>query len=175
MASTLCARFGLDPERGFAAGLAHDLMKDRPLPEQWEYARRAGENPALAKVAEAISRIEGERAFVDKIIHGPAASVFLFEDCGLGDIEMLEAIALHSSASESMSSLAKILFVADKMEPKRPYMAGRDVAAAASLDLDTLLIEALNLSINWLKGKDRAIAQSTLDLYNALTMREKTR
>ena len=174
-ASALCGRFGLDQERGFSAGLAHDLMKDRPLPEQWNYARRASEKPALAVVADVISRIEGEKDFADKIIHGPAASVFLFEDCGLEDIEMLEAIALHSSASVTMSPLAKILFVADKMEPKRPYMAGRDITAAASLDLDTLLIEALDLSIGWLKGKDHAIAQSTLDLYNALTMREKTR
>jgi len=175
LASILCARFGVDPERGFSAGLSHDLMKDRPLPEQWEYARRAKGRGVLKGVAEAVSRMDGEEAFADKIIHGPAASVFLFENCGLVDLEMLEAIALHSSASETMSPLAKIVFVADKMEPKRPYMLGRNIASDNALDLDRLLIEALRLSIGWLEGKNHAIAQSTLDLYNALTMREKSR
>ena len=174
LASTLCARFGVNPGRGFAAGLAHDLMKDRPLPEQWGYARRAKEKGALKGVAEAVSRIDGEETFADKIIHGPAASVFLFENGGLEDLELLEAIALHSSASTTMSPLAKIVFVADKMEPQRPYMFGRDIASAEALDLDRLLIEALRLSIDWLEGKNHAIAQSTLDLYNALTMREKS-
>ena len=175
LASRLCLRFGLDPERGFVAGLAHDLMKDRPLPEQWEYARRAKERGALKGVAEAVSRIDGEEAFADKIIHGPAASVFLYEDGRLVDLEILEAIALHSSASVTMSPLAKIIFVADKMEPKRPYMLGRDIGSAKALDLNSLLVEALHLSISWLEGKNHAIAQSTLDLYNALTMREKPR
>ena len=175
MASKLCARFGEDPERGFAAGLAHDLMKDRPLDLQWEYARRAGRYATLQGVADVVSRMEGEKAFSEKIIHGPAASVFLFEECGLKNVDMLEAVALHSSASKTMSKLAKIVFIADKMEPKRPYITQTEIAATASFDLDQLLIKALDLSIGWLKRKNHAIAQSTLDLYNALTMREKTR
>ena len=88
VASILCARFGVDPERGFAAGLSHDLLKDRPLPEQWEYARRAKGRGALKGVAEAVSRMDGEEAFADKIIHGPAASVFLFENGGLVEVRI---------------------------------------------------------------------------------------
>jgi len=43
---------------------------------------------------------------------------------------------------------------------------------ADSLDLDGLLVKTLGMSMDWLKRKDHAIAQSTIDLYNALTMRE---
>ena len=67
-AETLCERFGLDPERGRLAGLAHDIAKDRPLPEQWAEARAAASYPELAFIAAAVARMEAEPAFADKII-----------------------------------------------------------------------------------------------------------
>jgi nicotinate-nucleotide adenylyltransferase len=172
MAGSLCERFGLDPGKGFTAGLAHDLMKDRPLQLQWEYARSAVFTPTLDFIAMAIERIEGEKAFADKIIHGPAAAVFLYDEYGLMDRDMLEAIALHSSAAQTMSPLAKVVFIADKMEPRRPYISKEEGMKSETLDLDALLVDALNLTLGWLREKDNAIAQSTLDLYNALKMRE---
>ncbi|HWR10865.1 MAG TPA: HD domain-containing protein [Rectinemataceae bacterium] len=172
LASRLCARFGLDPEDGLAAGLAHDLMKDKPLELQWDTAKGAASEPSLDFVASIVCRMEAEKAFADKIIHGPAASVFLYRECAMRDHDMLEAVALHSSASTIMSPLAKILFVADKMEPRRGYITEAESEKADILDLESLLLHALNLSMGWLRQKNHAIAQSTIDLYNALTMRE---
>lgn len=176
-AETLCERFGLDPERGRLAGLAHDIAKDRPLPEQWAEARAAASYPELAFIAAAVARMEAEPAFADKIIHGPAAAAILgrnesLRSAGRSDEDILEAIACHSSAGIEMRPLAKIVFIADKIEPRRPYLTEADRHAAATLNLDDLLVHALRLSISWLRRNDRAIAQSTLDLYNALTKRE---
>jgi len=170
MASRLCVRFGLDPEDGYVAGLAHDLMKDKPVEFQWELAGEAASETALDFIASIVSRMDAEKSFADKIIHGPAAAVFLRRECELRDHDMLEAVALHSSASASMSSLAKILFVSDKMEPRRAYITQAELSQVDILDLNALLLCALNLSLGWLRQKDHAIAQSTLDLYNALTM-----
>jgi nicotinate-nucleotide adenylyltransferase len=172
LCAKLCDRFGLDPARGYIAGLAHDLMKDRSLPDQWMLAGKAASEPSLRNVAEVVSRIENEKAFADKIIHGPAAAVFLYGEIGLRDQEMLEAISLHSSAALTMPPLAKVLFIADKLEPTRAYMTQKETAAAESPELDGLLFFTLGLSIGWLSSKKHAIAQSTLDLYNALKMRE---
>lgn len=172
LSSRLCGRFGVDPARGYIAGLAHDLMKDRELPEQWALAERAALEPELRPIDSVVSRIAGEKAFADKIIHGPAGAVFLYSTCGFRDQEMLEAIALHSSAAEVMPVLAKILFAADKLEPRRSYVTAEDTRATELLGLDDLLFLALGLSIGWLSSKKHAIAQSTLDLYNALKMRE---
>lgn len=171
-AKRLCLRFGIDRSKGFTTGLAHDLMKDRPLSDQWKYARKASAETCLDFVARAVDRIEGEKAFADKIIHGPSAAVFLHEECGLEDRDMLEAITLHSSATPIMSPLAKVIYIADKMEPRRPYMKGEYPGETDALDIDGLLIHALELTLGWLGKNSHAIAQSTLDLYNALTMRE---
>jgi nicotinate-nucleotide adenylyltransferase len=168
----LCRRFGVDEKEGFLAGLAHDLMKDRPLDIQWDYACRAASEPSLDHIAALVARIESKSEFSDKIIHGPAASVFVFEEGILRQGDILEAVALHSSAAETMSPLAKILFIADKMEPKRPYIAREDIVSTERLDLDELLLRALGLSLDWLKTRNHAIAQSSIDLYNALTTRK---
>jgi nicotinate-nucleotide adenylyltransferase len=174
LAARLCRRFGVDPGKGMICGLAHDIMKDRPQPDQWELARRASFSPSLDFVASVVARIEGEKAFADKIIHGPAAAVYMVEEFRLDDREMLEAIALHSSAATTMSPLAKILFIADKLEPRRPFVTSAELEMADSLALDALLVKTLGMSMDWLRRKDHAIAQSTIDLYNALTMREST-
>ena len=172
LAAKLCRRFGVDPEKGSVCGLAHDIMKDRPLQDQWELARKAQYIPSLESVASVVAQIEGEKIFADKIIHGPAAAVYMREKFQLEDREMLEAIALHSSAATTMSPLAKIVFIADKLEPRRPFVTNAEFQMADSLDIDALLIKSLGMSMDWLKGKNHAIAQSTIDLYNALTMRE---
>jgi nicotinate-nucleotide adenylyltransferase len=172
MAEGLCARFGADPELGRIAGLAHDIAKDRPLPEQWAEARAAAALPELGFITAAVARMEAEPAFADKIIHGPAAAAILARNADFRNADILEAVAYHSSAAVEMRPLAKIVFIADKIEPRRPYLTEEDRKAAAFLSLDDLLIHALGLSISWLRRNDRAIAQSTLDLYNALTKRE---
>lgn len=180
MAAGLCERFGLDPGLGRVAGLAHDIAKDRPLPEQWAEARAAATYPELGFIAAAVARMETEPAFADKIIHGPAAASILGREFGrrefdIVEAEFLEAVAYHSSAAVEMRPLAKVVFVADKMEPRRPYLTDADREAAATFGLDDLLVHALGISISWLRRNDRAIAQSTLDLYNALTERDSAK
>jgi len=174
LAVKLCRRFGVDPEKGSVCGLAHDAMKDKTLRDQWDLARKARYIPHLESVAYAVAQIEGEKSFADKIIHGPAAAVYMREEFQLEDEEMLEAIALHSSAAATMSPLAKIIFIADKLEPRRPFVTEAESRMADCLDIDDLLVKSLGMSIDWLRRKNHAIAQSTVDLYNALTMREST-
>ncbi len=174
LSAKLCRRFGIDEQKGSICGLAHDILKDSPLQDQWGAARRAASIPGFDRLAAIVARIEDEKAFADKIIHGPAAAVYMHEEFRLDDMEMLEAIALHSSAASAMSPLAKIVYVSDKMEPRRPFVTAAELAMTDALDLDALLVKSLGISIDWLRGKGSAIAQSTLDLYNALTMREST-
>ncbi len=168
-AEFLAARFGIDPHAARLAGLAHDLLKDRSVELQWETARQALHIDRLEKVAAVVTVMEAELEFADKIIHGPASAVFALKHYGLSDKDILEAIALHSQAAPRMTPLASVLFVADKMEPGRSYVGEAEAEALRNLELDELLTKALGLTITWLKSKGHAIAQSSIDLYNALT------
>ncbi|CBZ40882.1 Metal dependent phosphohydrolase [Mycoplasma suis KI3806] len=54
-------------------------------------------------------------------LHGPVASFYLKKHNLLGDEEILEAISHHSTPKEGLSELAKILIIADKIEPYKTY------------------------------------------------------
>ena len=164
----LCERFGLDPRLGRIAGLGHDLLKDWPLDLQWKTALRAQSIPELPDSSAAAIRLRGEPQVGDKMIHGPAAAVYLYEKYGLDFKDISEAVALHSSAILHMSRLAKILYISDKLEPLRPHARPEDAIALREYDLDALFILSLGQVLEWLKSKGHSIAQSTLDLYNAI-------
>ncbi len=168
LAERLCSRFGIDPDLGRIAGLGHDLLKDWQLDLQWEVASRAPCGLVLPESAAAARRLREEPEHGNKMIHGPAAAVYLFEKFGNEFPPISEAIALHSAATANMSSLAKILYVADKLEPSRPHTSEDDIRALLSLDLDALFIHSLGHVLGWLYSKGHSIAQSTIDLYNAL-------
>lgn len=169
VARKLCVRFGEDEKAGYLAGIAHDMMKDMPLDIQWQYAQRwpALQQPERLQLLVPV-RPDGP-SFIDKIIHGPAASVYIFETWNVENPNILEAIACHASAAKSMSRLSKIIYAADKLEPGRAHVSETIRAGIDSMDLDELFFTALASVVNWLSTQNAAIAQTTLDLYNSLT------
>jgi predicted HD superfamily hydrolase involved in NAD metabolism len=166
-AEALCRRFGIDPWKGRVAGLGHDIVKDRAVEEQWNLAERASAYPATSALSDLVSSIRGTE-FADKVIHGPAGAVFLLESELVRDQDLLRAIAFHSTARQGMGSLEKLIFAADKLEPGRKGAGVEERRALKGLSLDNLFFYSLERSIRWLGSKGGAIAQSTIDLYNAL-------
>jgi predicted HD superfamily hydrolase involved in NAD metabolism len=171
LAMNLCGRFGVESRAGLLAGLGHDILKDSSIESQWDYAKRTQAHDELAAIRPIVAAMESDPSFSDKIIHGPAASAFLFEELGYRDINILIAVAAHSAGATTMPSLSKIIYIADKLEPGRPYVTSKDNKALAIFSLDDLMIYALDQSLGWMKDRGLTIAQSTLDLYNALKMK----
>lgn len=159
-AAELCLRNGLDPERGRAAGLAHDLCKELPLGEQLELAAiyAAGEGGF-----EPSSSLLGE-----KIVHGPAAAGLLMRDYGIRDGDFLEALARHTIGKPGMGKLAILLYAADKIEPGRAHVDEAFRKACLGLAPEALLLAVLENLLSWLKAKGYAIAPETILLYNSL-------
>jgi HD superfamily phosphohydrolase YqeK len=162
----------LDAEKGRLAGLLHDSMKEREVKEQWELAEQ-GRNAMNDKlISRAVQEFREGEDFGSKMIHGPAAAGYLYCCAGWTDMEVLEAIALHSSAFEAMGPLCKVLYVADKLEPLREYVGRAEAKALETEDLDSLFTYAVGHVVEYLKGKNYHIAQSTLDLYNSFTTKK---
>jgi nicotinate-nucleotide adenylyltransferase len=51
--------------------------------------------------------------------HGEMAAVMLAEQCGVTNEEVLEAVRCHTEGKIGMGNLAKIIYIADKVEPRR--------------------------------------------------------
>ena len=152
----LCERFGLNEQVGFFVGIAHDMCKDMDEAELLETASRDG-NPIL--------KIEKSRP---ALLHGRAAAVLLKEDWGVDDPEILEAVANHTFGKAGMGDLAKLLYVADKIEPGRENVTPEYTARLMAMTINGMTAAVVSESMDYLKGKGKKIAAETMDFYKSL-------
>ena len=108
MCARLCRHYNLDENKGYLAGIGHDMCKDMPSEKMIDIATRDGGGINDFELAH------------PSLLHGRAASVLMKEKFLVDDKDILEAIAVHTSGAMGMSDLSKCLFLADKIEPGRP-------------------------------------------------------
>jgi predicted HD superfamily hydrolase involved in NAD metabolism len=160
LAAALCAREGLDPGQGRAAGLAHDMCKQLPRKVQRELAASYPDVVPGAVLTDALMS--------DKVVHGPAAAVLLARDHGVEDAGFLEAVALHTLGKPGMGALQTILYCADKLEPGRERPSDAERRRCLALPLEEMLLAVVEGVIGWMRGQGRAVAPETLILYSTL-------
>jgi predicted HD superfamily hydrolase involved in NAD metabolism len=159
LAAELCAREGLDPAAGRAAGLAHDLCKELP-------AKKVAALAELYPPSRSVSAL-----MADKVAHGPAAAALVAREYGVADREFLEAVALHTIGDPSMGRLAAIVYCADKLEPGRERIDEDYRRRCLALPIEALLLEVVRGSVEWMRAKGKAVAPETLVLYSSLAAR----
>lgn len=152
----LCLRFGLDEKTGYLAGISHDMCKALPEDLLISIASRDGE---------AISELEKKKP---SLLHGRAAAVKLQEDFDVFDIDVIEAVKNHTFGKVGMCNLAKIVFVADKIEPGRPHVDEAYLKRLEALSLNELIYTVLNENIEYLQKKGKTVAPQSLLLLDWL-------
>jgi len=164
LAWDLCCRFrtdypSLDPEVGYLAGIAHDLCKQLCDDEQIRLAQIYGGE---------ISSLEKEKP---SLLHGRACAVVLKERFKIDDNEVLEAVALHTEGGRGMSPLAKVLYIADKMEVSRvkvePALRKQVLAGET---LDRIFIAVLEQTVSSLRNRKLEFSKNTLNLLEEMGM-----
>jgi nicotinate-nucleotide adenylyltransferase len=164
MTVDLCRIFGLDEKAGYLAGICHDIAKPLSGDEQLALAEKDGME---------ISKLERKKL---SLLHGRAGAVLLRERYGIRNRDILDAVMYHTMCGDGMGPLAKILYIADKVEVSRegvdpalrdfdPY--AKDGSPAA---LDRLFGKILNETAAWLRSKGMDLSEGTLKL---LTVMEK--
>lgn len=155
-AETLCGIHGLDPQRGYFAGIAHDVCKEM----------KGSLVLALAALdGQPIGRLEQERP---GLLHGRAAASVLRRDFSVEDEDILEAVRLHTFGAPGMGDLAKVLYVADKIEPDRPHVDQAYLERAYAMGLDEVFLFVLKENIEFLRVKGKRIAPASLQLLSFL-------
>lgn len=157
-AALLCERYGENKESGYFAGVAHDMCKEMDDTMLINLASQDGF---------AIS------ANAPKLLHGRAAAALLQNQFGLEDLQVLEAIRVHTFGSPGMCNLAKILYVADKIEPGRPHMTSLKIKERMGLSLDRLVLTVLVENVGYLKKQNIDIFPETLLLRDSLKNAEQ--
>jgi nicotinate-nucleotide adenylyltransferase len=163
MAWDLCRRlsarrpaYKLDPEQAYLAGIAHDLGKQLNDKELLKLAKKDG------AASRRISRLEKEKP---SLLHGRASAVLLRERFNVHNEAVLEAAALHTLGGKDMGPLAKVVYIADKMEVSREKIdpAVRKLVYTED-DLDRIFVTVLEQTVSWLRAKKLKLSQESLHL-----------
>ena len=80
-----------------------------------------------------------------------AAAVLAKTEYGVEDEEILSAIRCHTTGKPHMSKLDKVLYLADMASYERTYPEAATLRQHALQNLDKTMVEALGMSISWLK------------------------
>lgn len=156
----LCAHFGLDSRRGYLAGMIHDICKSFSTRELTDIIERNGGK---------ISKTEKKKP---SLLHAPAGAFFLREKFGIQDDDILEAVRVHTVGARRMGQLAKIVFIADKIEVTRPIVrpAVREICqhTPPDISLDELFSLILDETVDFMRSKNMDVSQETLRLLDAM-------
>lgn len=78
-----------------------------------------------------------------KVWHGYHASVIAKQEMGIIDRDILEAVALHTTADDTVCPMMRAVYVADFCEPGRTINSANDILNQAKRDLDQGFREVL--------------------------------
>ena len=171
LAADMCRRLGplyaakhgkeeaasLNPELGYLAGMAHDLAKELGAAELMRLAESDGKK---------ITRLEKEKP---SLLHGRASAVLLREKFHVYNEDVLEAAALHTGGGVNMGPLAKVVYVADKMEVSRDNIDPKTRSLTFfDDDLDRIFLAVLKRNISRIRAKNQELSEDTLKLLDKM-------
>ena len=158
VARDLSRRHQVDAMRVDLGAAGHDLARGMKGDALLEQARRY--NLAL----------HGVESRNPILLHGPLAAVWLAREGGVTDEDVLEAIRWHSTGRRGMGPVAKVVFLADKLDPQKverhPQLERVETLAKDSLD--RAILEFLNQSLAYLLRQGRLIHPESVELRNEL-------
>ena len=158
----LCRRFGLDPQKGYLAGIAHDMCKNTGVDDLKHLAQ--GDGGGLSKMEQAKT----------SLLHARAAAVLLRRKYGITDKDVTEAIRYHTTGTRDMGALAKVVYIADKIEITRTDVEPVLRKLSRSADLDFLFSAVLDNTVAYLKSHQLDISYGTRRLLVAMNKRNKS-
>jgi nicotinate-nucleotide adenylyltransferase len=100
--------------------------------------------------------------------HGRAAAAILKKKYGVADKDILDAVASHVTGRPGMKALAKIVYIADKIEFSRDWVEPRLRAMAESAPLDELFRAVLDDTVKYLESEKLVISDDTWRLIQAM-------
>lgn len=144
---------GYDEEKAALAGLVHDYAKQVPVEEYRKVIKEQDFDPDL---------LNWNRA----IWHGIVGIFFIERDLKIRDPEILTAVRRHTTGDTKMTTLDKIIFVADFIEPGRDFPGVEEARKVAYASLDEGVGYELQHTLEFLIENKNKVYPRTLEAYN---------
>lgn len=151
-AVAMARREGADVRKAEIAALLHDCARNLP-PEK------------LNSLVEELGLPDRYRDNVN-LSHSKVGAAFAGRLFNIDDREILDAISYHTTGRCRMTTLEKIVFLADAIEPGRDYPDVEAIRDAAEESLDRGCLKSLEGTIEFLKAADKFIDNDTIEAFN---------
>ena len=145
----LAKRWGADETMARRAGILHDCTKYLELEPQLAICRQYG-----------VELDELEQVAV-KLLHSKTGACIARYVFGEPD-EVYDAIFWHTTAKDNMTTLEKILYVADYIEPNRDFEGVERLRELAYQDLDQALLLGVETTIEEMRERKLPTHKKTL-------------
>ena len=150
---------GADPTDAERAGILHDITKALTGEDQLRLCERYGI---------IISDFERRHTKLLHAVTGAAVAKHVF---GENDA-VCQAIRWHTSGRADMTTLEKIIYIADYMEPNRNFPGVQTLRELAYTDLDAALMMGLQMTAEHLKEQKAEMARHSVEAMEFLTRKK---
>ena len=150
LAAKMAAVYGVDDYTARAAAILHDCTKalnakeQLTLCEKWNIMYDYGEND------------------FDALIHADTGAEVARREFRMPD-DIVEAIRTHTTGDKVMTTLQKMLYVADMCEETRTWPGAEDLRALALTDLEAAVTAAMEQTVAFVCQQGRTPYYKTLD------------
>jgi len=120
-----------------------------------------------------ISRIWGLKItklekFAPVLLHGKVASEYLRNRFNLKDIEILDAVAYHTSGIPTDSPIVRSLVILDTLEHGRTFKGADELRAIAKRSLNKGYVEVIKNKIEYALNEGLLVLPKTVETWNFL-------
>ena len=148
-AARLARRWGADEMSARRAALLHDCTK------------KCGREQHLAICRQYGIRLDEEEQREEKLLHALTGAALAEHVFGL-TAEEVGAVRWHTTGRAAMTTLEKIIYLADYIEPTRDFGGLTELRALAFQDLDRAVLLGLKMAVHDLKKRGVAVHSNSV-------------
>lgn len=153
-AGHLAEKYGYNVHMARTAGILHDICKRMDIDEQIKLIKA--------------SRVKWDELTFEKkkILHGLSAAEYIFNDLGVYNTDIIDAVRYHTTGRPAMTLLEKIVYVADAISAERDYPDVDVVREYAENDLDKAVAYIAYYTLDKLYKSRESITEITVTTFN---------
>jgi len=151
----LAERYGTDAGKARVAALLHDCTKKLSMEEQLTLCRQYGL---------VLDELE-QRAL--KLLHAKTGAEIARDVFGV-DEEIYDAIRWHTTGRAGMTTLEKVIYLADYIEPSRDFPGVDELRKVCYEDLDRGLLLGLEMTMEEMRNMGNPVHHATVEARDAL-------
>lgn len=143
------------------AALCHDIAKNMSNKELFHI------------IEEHKIELTVEEEETPELWHSIVAPIVTKDILGIDDQEILSAVRWHTTGKMNMSTMDKIIYIADMIEPSRNFPKVESIREITYRDLDEGILAGINHTIKYLIDNNAYIDRNTIEARTSILMKMK--